>query len=124
MKRLVPLLVATSLAAPSVFEAGHAARVHHVACPVDGQFEDAPDESPGTPHSHSAATMLPSREATEHAHRACEATPAAWQRLAMSPAALPIAATVVRETAPAPTEESRPAAIELYRLAPKLSPPT
>ena len=124
MNRLVTLVVTMSLVAPPLFEAGHAARVRHVACPIDGQLEDARDESPSAPHSHSVSTLLPSGEATEHAHRACEATPAARQRLAMARVALRTPAPgIAHEIAPAFTETPRPSAIELYRVAPKLSPP-
>jgi len=123
MNRLVPLLLAISLVAPSLLEAGHAARVRHVACPVDGQFEDARDESPGIPHSHSAGVVLPSGEGTEHTHRPCEATPAARQRATMARAASPVRPAVTREIAPARADEPRPSAVELYRVAPKLSPP-
>jgi hypothetical protein len=123
MNRLVPLLVAFSLVAPPVLEAGHAARVRHVACPVDGQFEDARDESPGIPHSHSAGVVLPSGERTRHTHRPCDATPAARQRATMARAASPVAPGVTRQAPPARADEPRPSAVELYRVAPKLSPP-
>ena len=123
MNRVVTLLVAMSLVAPPLLEARHAARVHHVACPVDGQFEDAQDESPGTPHSHSAGNVLPAGDPSQHQHRSCEAIPAARQRVALVAAAPSFAEAVPREIAPVPTDEPRPSAVELYRVAPKLSPP-
>jgi len=123
MNRLVPLLVATSLLAAPVLEAGHAARVRHVACPVDGQFEDAQDESPSAPHSHSAGTVLPSGEGSEHSHRPCEAIPAARPRAAIAGAVSSVTPAVLREIAPARADQPRLSAVELYRLAPRLSPP-
>jgi hypothetical protein len=124
MNRLVPLLAAISLVAPPILEASHAARVRHVACPVDGQFEDARDESPGTPHSHSTGTVLPSGDASEHSHQPCDAIPAARQRAAMAGSTVRVTPPAVREIMPAPADDPRPSAVELYRVAPKLSPPT
>jgi hypothetical protein len=123
MNRLVTLLVAMSLVAPPLLEARHAGRVHHVACPVDGQFEDARDESAETPHSHAIGNVLPSGVASEHSHHACEAVPAGRQRVALGGVSPPVAPVVPREIALAPTDEPRPSAVELYRVAPKLSPP-
>jgi len=123
MNRLVALLVAMSLVAPPLLEAGHAARVRHVACPVDGQFEDVGDESPEAPHSHSTGAVLPSTQGSDHAHRACEATPAARQRMATGRAFSPLAPAVLRVLAPVRPDDPRPSAVELYLLAPKLSPP-
>jgi hypothetical protein len=123
MKRVVPLLVAVSLVAPPFLEARHAALVRHVACPVDGQFEDARDESPGVPHSHSAGTVLPSGSATPHGHQPCDATPATRQRAATVRSSSTNVPVLAFEIAPVLTTELRPSAVELYRLAPKLSPP-
>ena len=124
MNRVVPLLVATSLVAPSLLEARHAALSPHVACPVDGQIEDAREQSPGMPHSHSTGVLLPATEASAHAHRPCECTPAARQRSA----ALAARSTDTSFTDPirapkAPPNDARPSTVELYLLAPKLSPP-
>ena len=123
MNRVVALLVAGSLVAPPFLEARHAGKVRHVACPVDGQFEDARDESPGVPHSHSAETVLPSGDASPHDHRPCDATPAIRQRAATVQSSAARVPVLAREVPPVLTAELRPSAVELYRLAPKLSPP-
>lgn len=123
MNRVLRLLVTVSLVAPSFFEVRHAAQVRHVECPVDGQFEDAADESPSVPHSDSAGAVLPSAAGSTGSHRPCEATLATRQRATTEHSSLAGTPVLAVTITAAPPAEVRPSAVELYRLAPKLSPP-
>ena len=124
MSRFVSLAVAASLLAPPFIEIGHASRTAHVRCPVDGRIEDARDDAPTLPHSHSAGVVLPSNEAGAHSHNACDATPAARLRsgAATPPCDNALRLAFARAVIPA-DDAPRTAAVALYHLAPKLSPP-
>jgi hypothetical protein len=125
MGRFVSLAVTASLLSPPLVEIGHAARTAHVACPADGRFEDAPDAPALPPHSHSAGAVLPAdHPADAHSHHACDATPAARLRIAAACASRShvLQLALARSIVPA-CEPPRISAVDLIRIAPKLSPP-
>jgi hypothetical protein len=123
--RFVSVAIAVALAAPPFVEARHAALTTHVACPIDGRIEDAPSAPAETAHSHGSGVVLEDRGGPEqHSHRACEAIPAARQRAAVTAqSGGGVRLHQIERPAPALRDEPRAAAVALYEVAPKLSPP-
>jgi uncharacterized membrane protein len=123
--RIVSLAVAASLVAPTFLEIHHAAVRGHVACPLDGRIEDVRDAAPGVPHTHSTGVLLPAAsEERTHSHTACVATPAAQLRIAAATRSTDGLLHVrFARASSSPDDALRPAAVALYRVAPKLSPP-
>jgi hypothetical protein len=121
------LLALLGLAAP-LLGSLHEASVAHVTCAEHGEVVDgdARLSSPTAEHSHDAAVLLAveALPGAAHGHDHCALAAQARERaVALRSASLTERPQAQGLSAPAPEDAPRPAAIALYLLAPKSSPP-
>jgi hypothetical protein len=124
--RITAALLLLAFASAPLVEAAHASRVEHVACPQDGELVDAPPQKPQIAHSDDLGALLPSDGSRrEHGHDHCCLAVRA-RSSARVQAQVPFSdAALAAVPCAAPAEAApRPAAIALYLIAPKVSPPS
>jgi hypothetical protein len=127
LRRGASALFALALFASPLLEVAHSARVHHATCPEDGELVDVVPQAPEISHSDEGALLPGTQEAAgAHQHEHCLVAARTRQSRTAQPRVLLRAPSpvVVAATRGQPRSVALPARIPLYRLAPKISPPT